>query len=113
MEFYPSRGYAWKTPPTNDTISSKKTAATSPSSGDKNATIINTSKGVLRAQETHMFRRLMDRAIETSSQKIMQARQAIDTPEPTEDNNTLKPSTSSIDLTASQNNRGKEELERV
>lgn len=64
VEFYPSKGYTWKTAP--ETTAAKKTS---------------TAKGVLRAQETQAFRHWMDRAIETSSIKVMQARQAIDTPE--------------------------------
>lgn len=63
MEFHPSKGYSWKT----------STAATA-----KTAT---PAKSVLRAQETQVFRHWMDRAIEASSLKVIQARQAIDTPE--------------------------------
>lgn len=73
MEFYPSKGYTWKTAP-DPTTTAKKAIA-----NDK--AIVNTAKGVLRAQETQAFRHWMDRAIETSSMKVMQARQAIDTPE--------------------------------
>lgn len=65
IEFYPSKGYTWKTAP--DTKSP--------------VTNGNATKGVLRAQETQAFRHYMDRAIETSSIKVMQARQAIDAPE--------------------------------
>lgn len=67
MEFYPSKGYTWKTAPDPVTTTKKST--------------VNTPKGVLRAQETQAFRHWMDRAIETSSIKIMQTRQAIDSPE--------------------------------
>ncbi|GAA5796949.1 hypothetical protein HPULCUR_002327 [Helicostylum pulchrum] len=71
VEFYPSKGYTWKTAP-ETSAAAKKTS---------------TEKGVLRAQETQAFRHWMDRSIETSSIKVMQARQAIDTPE----EDTLKP----------------------
>lgn len=69
MEFYPSKGYTWKTAP--DPSASAK----------KDKTTVNMAKSVLRAQETQAFRHWMDRAIESSSAKVIQARQAIDAPE--------------------------------
>lgn len=89
MEFYPSKGYTWKTAPDPATTAKKDKAAG------------NTAKGVLRAQETQAFRHWMDRAIESSSLKVMQARQAIDAPESEE---VAKPT--AIDLTQTQT-RGK------
>lgn len=69
MEFYPSKGYTWKTAP--DPSSSAK----------KDKANVSMAKSVLRAQETQAFRHWMDRAIESSSTKVIQARQAIDAPE--------------------------------
>lgn len=105
MEFYPSKGYTWKSAADTPSTSAKKTptsAATDKTPAPSTA-VVNTAKSVLRAQETQAFRHWMDRAIETSSLKIMQTRQAIDTPE---NDNAVKPSTSAIDLTSSQS-RGK------
>ncbi|CAO3649585.1 unnamed protein product [Mucor hiemalis] len=107
MEFYPSKGYTWKSGP-DPTATTPATASTSSGKGGEKgssspAIIVNTAKSVLRAQETHAFRHWMDRAIETSSIKVMQARQAIDTPENDE---IVKPSTTNIELMSSQT-RGK------
>lgn len=88
MDFHPSKGYSWKTSAdtTNKKASSTATTAekspsTAKSSTTNTATVANTTKSVLRAQETHVFRHWMDRAIESASIRVTQARQAIDTPE--------------------------------
>lgn len=83
MEFHPSRGYSWKTTASTTKKPNKNGAEKSPSTA-KSATTnttVNTTKSVLRAQETQVFRHWMDRAIEAASVKVIQARQAIDTPE--------------------------------
>lgn len=90
VEFYPSKGYTWKTAP-ETSAAAKKTS---------------TEKGVLRAQETQAFRHWMDRSIETSSIKVMQARQAIDTPE----EDTLKPG---LESPAQQNRGIKKNKEKI
>lgn len=84
MDFHPSKGYSWKT----STETNKKTAAsaekspvTAKSATTNTASSSNTAKSNLRTQETQVFRHWMDRAIETASIKVTQARQIIDTPE--------------------------------
>jgi mediator of RNA polymerase II transcription subunit 6 len=117
MEFFPSRGYSWKQPPQQLTAEKDQNKSASPTAAAAAGTAATgttektttTTKSVLRAQETLMFRHWMDRAIEVSGQKIMQQRHMIDTPTTEQaENNALKPSTSSIDLTASSSSqRGK------
>lgn len=80
MDFHPSKGYSWKTSvDTSNKNTSLATADKSPSTAKSSTT--NTAKSVLHTQETHVFRHWMDRVIESSSIKVTQARQAIDTPE--------------------------------
>ena len=89
-EFYPSKGYTWKSGP--DAKITNTDAATVEKSSS------TTTKGVLRAQETQAFRHWMDKAIETSSYKVMKARQVMETSE----NEEVKPSGSAIDIVSSQ-----------
>jgi mediator of RNA polymerase II transcription subunit 6 len=87
MDFHPSKGYSWKT--SADTTNKKasataiaeKSPSTAKSSTTNTAIATNTTKSVLRAQETQVFRHWMDRAIESASIRVTQARQAIDTSE--------------------------------
>lgn len=84
MDFHPAKGYSWKT--SADTSkksasSSEKSPLTAKSASTNTASTSHTAKSNLRAQETQVFRHWMDRAIETASIKVTQARQIIDTPE--------------------------------
>lgn len=84
MDFHPAKGYSWKTSTDTNkksTSSSEKSPLTAKSATTNTANTSNTAKSNLRAQETQVFRHWMDRAIETASIKVTQARQVIDTPE--------------------------------
>ena len=87
MEFQPSKGYSWKTSADQNSTNKKANATTenSPltakSTAANGSSVVNTGKSVLRAQETQVFRHWMDRAIETASIKVTQARQMADNPE--------------------------------
>jgi hypothetical protein len=84
MDFHPSKGYSWKTSTENNkktAASAEKSPVTAKSATTNTASTSNTTKSNLRTQETQVFRHWMDRAIETASVKVTQARQIIDTPE--------------------------------
>ncbi|KAK4509904.1 uncharacterized protein ATC70_007208 [Mucor velutinosus] len=84
MDFHPAKGYSWKTSADTNkkpASSSEKSPLTAKSASTNTASTSNTAKSNLRAQETQVFRHWMDRAIETASIKVTQARHIIDTPE--------------------------------